>query len=113
MVVLGLMVTPGENLYNMKFTKETNQIGDVKVGASVTALFKGTPENGEKITRVQVSCGCIKSNHTDTDVTLSFKVGSIPYHLKRQGYYNGMKKATVYFDKNYPPVVLKVEYTAK
>lgn len=97
----------------MKFTKTTNNLGDVKVGSSVTSIFRGTPENGEKITSVRVSCGCIKSTHTDNDVTLSFKVGDVPYHLKKQGFYQGVKKATVYFDKNYPPVIIKVDYTAK
>ena len=94
----------------MKFNKTEIDLGEVKVGSSCSTVFRGTPED-DKIEKVSVSCGCIKASHTDTDVTVSFKIGTIPYHLKRQGYYNGMKKVTAYI-KDKLPIVLVVKYKA-
>lgn len=74
-------------------------LGEVPKKSVVTVIFEAK-EGIKNIATIKASCGCTTPVY-DLDnrtLTVSFKTGVIPFHLRKQGYYLANKKITVYYE---------------
>lgn len=98
---------------------ERIDIGAVKVGSSNIVTFIYTPEEGEAIqianTGITTSCGCSQArwNSTTNTITVSFKPGPIPNHLRTQGWYITAKTITIYATVNGQSKKFELSFSAK
>lgn len=74
-------------------------LGEVKKKSTVTVLFKGT-DSLKKVINVTASCGCTTPvfDSVQRTISVSFKTGAIPFHLRKQGFYLANKKLTVHYE---------------
>jgi len=79
-------------------TKHKN-VGTINVGQRQIIKFHATKELA-KIINLSSSCGCSKPNYDKKTRTLnvSYNPGSVPKHLKAQGWYNTTKKITITYN---------------
>lgn len=88
------------NLYKEtmeNWREKSINLGNILVDKQQTIIFQAQKELD--IDNISTSCGCSKANYDKNTrkLTVTFNPGSIPYHLKSQGYYVTTKKITVYY----------------
>lgn len=74
-------------------------LGEVKKKSTVSAIFTAK-EDIKTIAGIVASCGCTTPIYDLEKKTLSvsFKAGNIPFHLRKQGFYIANKKITVTYE---------------
>jgi hypothetical protein len=84
----------------MNWEKTLINLGTIKQGTTVPLVFKALKKLS--ITQLKPGCGSctfVKAFNPDTlELGVTFKVGSIPIHLRKQGYYNTRKSITVTYE---------------
>ena len=77
----------------------TRDLGEVKKKSVIPVIFTGT-EDMKKVINVTASCGCTTPIYDSEKkiLSVSFKTGAIPFHLRKQGFYLANKKLTVNYE---------------
>lgn len=80
----------------MNWKQNIKDLGEVKKKTTINIVFEGTP-NMKGVAGITASCGCTVPVFDAIEKTLSvsFKTGIIPFHLRKQGYYMATKKLVV------------------
>jgi len=71
-------------------------LGKLIVGKKVKIIFKAVKELSP-IATIESSCGCSKGiyDKKNKELIVNYNPGSIPIHLRKQGWYNTSKSITI------------------
>ena len=80
----------------MRWKDRQVSLGNIKIGKKQRIVYQALEELPE-IKTLQSSCGCSIPVYdaTNNQIIVTFSPGSVPKHLKGQGYYSTTKTITV------------------
>lgn len=93
------------------FKSNTVELGEVPERKTITAKFEVISD--KQIIKVEPSCGCTPSTFNLNSVTIRYRTGNIPLHLKDTGKAVIDKHAEVFFndgstEKVYMKAILRI-----
>jgi hypothetical protein len=88
----------------VEWERKSIDVGNIKEEEFCIAVFRGREDTENKVEKANTSCGCMATptiirNDDMIQISVKLKVGSIPYHLKKNGFSEFKKNIFVTYKK--------------